>query len=281
MEEVVVRGRRPEKSHHLVAQEGVARTGGLHVGRTRRGRQLEGGVEYPGNVRPAVGGSGGRRSKRSVRAPFHDTGGGPKAQTRGAAEVRCPVPRPSCASAVATRPWRTRCLPGCFARREAESRWDCCWPPSFPAAGGNDNPGPTEPPPEEPPPEQPPSNPPPPSELKGSPVYAVDLANRLLLFGTESPETINRIMPITGLPALKRIVGIDFRPSTGALYGVGNDSRVYVLDTLTGAATPVGSAPFTPRDRFLRGPLRRGVRPPGAPPSDRRRERRELFDQRG
>ena len=117
--------------------------------------------------------------------------------------------------------------------------------------GGNDNPGPTEPPPEEPPPEEPPSNPPPPSELKGSPVYAVDLANRLLLFGTESPETINRITPITGLPALKRIVGIDFRPSTGALYGVGNDSRVYVLDTLTGAATPVGSAPFTPEIDFF------------------------------
>jgi hypothetical protein len=88
--------------------------------------------------------------------------------------------------------------------------------------------------------------PPPPPELKGSPVYAVDLDNRLLLFGSESPETINRMVPITGLPPLKRIVGIDFRPSNGKLYGVGNDSRVYVLDTLTGAATAVGSTPFTP-----------------------------------
>jgi hypothetical protein len=77
-------------------------------------------------------------------------------------------------------------------------------------------------------------------------VYAVDLANRLLLFGTQSPDVINRKVSITGLPELKRIVGIDFRPSTGALYGVGNDSRVYVLDTLTGAATPIGTGPFTP-----------------------------------
>lgn len=103
----------------------------------------------------------------------------------------------------------------------------------------------------EPPPEQPPQNPPPPPELRGKSVYAVDLANRLLLFGTESPETINRMVPITGLPALKRIVGIDFRPSNGKLYGVGNDSRVYVLDTLTGAATAVGPEPFTPAIDFF------------------------------
>jgi hypothetical protein len=82
-------------------------------------------------------------------------------------------------------------------------------------------------------------------------VYAVDLDNRLLLFGTESPGTINRLMPITGLPALHRIVGIDFRRSTGQLFGIGNDSRVYVLDTLTGAATPVGSAPFEPAIDFF------------------------------
>jgi len=109
------------------------------------------------------------------------------------------------------------------------------------ACGGGES-APTEP---EPQPQ------PPPPELQGSPVYAVDLDNRLLLFGTESPGTINRLMPITGLPALHRIVGIDFRPSTGQLFGIGNDSRVYVLDTLTGAATPVGPAPFEPAIDFF------------------------------
>jgi hypothetical protein len=107
------------------------------------------------------------------------------------------------------------------------------------ACGGGD-PAPTEPEPQ-----------PPPPELKGSPVYAVDLDNRLLLFGTESPGTISRLMPITGLPVLHRIVGIDFRPSTGQLFGIGNDSRVYVLDTLTGAANPVGPAPFEPAIDFF------------------------------
>jgi hypothetical protein len=41
-------------------------------------------------------------------------------------------------------------------------------------------------------------------------------------------------------------VGADFRPSDGKLYGVGTDSRVYVLDTNTAVASPVSQAPFQP-----------------------------------
>jgi DNA-binding beta-propeller fold protein YncE len=111
--------------------------------------------------------------------------------------------------------------------------------------GGDGNGGGlTEPPPSEPPP----SEPPPQQGLapKGQAIYAVDLANQLVLFGTESPGTLSRKVPITGLPILKRIVGIDFRPSNGKLYGVGNDSRVYIIDPVSGAATPVGNAPFQP-----------------------------------
>ena len=40
-------------------------------------------------------------------------------------------------------------------------------------------------------------------------------------------------------------MGIDFRPLTGQLFGVGSSSRVYTLDTATGVATAVG-APFAP-----------------------------------
>ena len=113
------------------------------------------------------------------------------------------------------------------------------------ACGGDGNGGGlTEPPPSEPPP----SEPPPQQGLapKGQAIYAVDLANQLVLFGTESPGTLSRKVPITGLPILKRIVGIDFRPSNGKLYGVGNDSRVYIIDPVSGAATPVGNGPFQP-----------------------------------
>jgi hypothetical protein len=66
------------------------------------------------------------------------------------------------------------------------------------------------------------------------------------MFGTESGgQAVSRLVAITGLPILKRMIDIDFRPANGKLYGVGNDSRVYVIDTLTGAATPVGE-PFEP-----------------------------------
>ena len=40
-------------------------------------------------------------------------------------------------------------------------------------------------------------------------------------------------------------MGIDFRPLTGRLYGVGSTSQVYVIDADSGFASPIG-APFTP-----------------------------------
>jgi hypothetical protein len=105
----------------------------------------------------------------------------------------------------------------------------------------------------EPPPSEPPPSEPPPQGLapKGQAIYAVDLSNQLMLFGTGSPGTLSRKVPITGLPILKRIVGIDFRPSNGKLYGVGNDSRVYIIDPVTGVATPVGNGPFDPKIDFF------------------------------
>jgi hypothetical protein len=108
------------------------------------------------------------------------------------------------------------------------------------ACGGRN---PTDPPPDDDPDPEPPA---PAPEVEGYPIYAVDLNNRLLLFGSESPTAIARMVGISGLPIFSRIVGIDFRPSTGELYGVGNDSRVYVLDRETGAATPVSEGRFEP-----------------------------------
>jgi DNA-binding beta-propeller fold protein YncE len=113
---------------------------------------------------------------------------------------------------------------------------------------GGDGGGPIEPPTSEPPTSEPPQQLPAP---KGQAIYAVDLHNQLVLFGTESPGALSRKVPITGLPILKRIVGIDFRPSNGKLYGVGNDSRVYIIDPVSGAATAVGTGPFEPAIDFF------------------------------
>jgi hypothetical protein len=83
------------------------------------------------------------------------------------------------------------------------------------------------------------------ADVQGYAIYAVTLNNRLLLFGSENPGTIVRSVPISGLPIFNRIVGIDFRPSNGKLYGVGNDSRVYTIDP-TGVATAVSATRFEP-----------------------------------
>lgn len=104
-------------------------------------------------------------------------------------------------------------------------------------ACGSDG-GPTEP--------DPTPTPTPTPTVEGRPIYAVDLSNKLLIFGTESAETIAQTTVISGLPPLNRIVEIDFRPSDGKLYGVGNDSRVYTIDPATAEATPVSSEPFEP-----------------------------------
>jgi hypothetical protein len=86
-----------------------------------------------------------------------------------------------------------------------------------PPSGGNDGPAPV-----------------------GHVIYALDNGNNLLMFGSESGATPSRHVGITGLPILKRMIAIDFRATNGLLYGVGNDSRLYTIDTLTGVATAVG-----------------------------------------
>src|SRR3954469_3462445 len=45
---------------------------------------------------------------------------------------------------------------------------------------------------------------------------------------------------VTGLQAGEHLVGIDQRPTTGRLYGVGSANRLYLLNPLTGAAAAVG-----------------------------------------
>ncbi len=77
----------------------------------------------------------------------------------------------------------------------------------------------------------------------GRPIFGLTCANQLVLFGSGNPESLARQVQITGMPAGTEMLGIDFGAS--ALYGVGSDSRVYTIDTLSGAAAPVGGA-FAP-----------------------------------
>ncbi len=71
-------------------------------------------------------------------------------------------------------------------------------------------------------------------------------AGGLVVVDGSAPPTVQVGNPISGLQPGEGLVGIAVRPSTGTLYGVGSTSRLYIVQPGTGAATPLGSAPFAP-----------------------------------
>lgn len=78
------------------------------------------------------------------------------------------------------------------------------------------------------------------------PFFALSADNKLDYYSTSNPTRSLGSVAISGLQSGERIVGIDFRPSTGQLYGLGSTSRLYVINQKTGAARAVGSGPITP-----------------------------------
>ncbi len=76
--------------------------------------------------------------------------------------------------------------------------------------------------------------------------YGITSANNLVKYNANASGTVISNTSVTGLPAGEKIIAIDFRPATGQLYGLGNSSRLYVINYETGAATAVGTASFTP-----------------------------------
>ena len=76
-------------------------------------------------------------------------------------------------------------------------------------------------------------------------LYATTDQNQLIKLNARDPSRIRDVRSITGLPTGVTLAGIDFRPATGDLYGVGSDSVVYRVNPKTGIA--VAEAPaFTP-----------------------------------
>ena len=75
--------------------------------------------------------------------------------------------------------------------------------------------------------------------------YATTDQNLLLQFNERNPERVKDIQVIRGLDDGVTLRGIDFRPATGDLYGVGSDNIVYRVNPQTGIAVGEGPA-FTP-----------------------------------
>lgn len=97
-------------------------------------------------------------------------------------------------------------------------------------------------------------------------LYAIDGANNLLTFVSSAPGTlVGPAKPVTGLGAGETLIGIDFRPATGLLYGLtknaANEGNLYVIDPGSGmayfsaklAANPADDSPGNPAYTTLSG----------------------------
>ena len=76
-------------------------------------------------------------------------------------------------------------------------------------------------------------------DFRGPELYVVGLTKdqRLICFEGAMPFGARTIGSVSGLVADTRIVGIDFRPVNGRLYGLGDEGGIYTLDLRTAAAT--------------------------------------------
>ncbi|MGQ0792526.1 MAG: DUF4394 domain-containing protein, partial [Deltaproteobacteria bacterium] len=74
-------------------------------------------------------------------------------------------------------------------------------------------------------------------------VFAIAAPGNILLrFDSSSPGTILGTTFLQGLQPRESLVGIDFRPATGQLYGIGSTNRLYLINIPTGTVTQVGAA---------------------------------------
>ena len=76
-------------------------------------------------------------------------------------------------------------------------------------------------------------------KTKTTAAYALTSDGKLLRFLPTAPQmaSTDDAKPITGLNANEKVLGIDFRPADGKLYGITDSSRIITINKATGAAT--------------------------------------------
>lgn len=74
-----------------------------------------------------------------------------------------------------------------------------------------------------------------------STVVALFAGRQLAYFDSDDPARILARTNVKGLARGESLVGVDFRPSDGQLYGVGDTGRLYTIEPAKGRATAVGS----------------------------------------
>ncbi len=82
--------------------------------------------------------------------------------------------------------------------------------------------------------------------VKRTPFYGLTSLNEIVRFSTGITAVDQEVLAMTGLQLGEQILAIDFRPSTGQLYGVSNQSRLYTINPITGRSSAISLTPFTP-----------------------------------
>ena len=83
----------------------------------------------------------------------------------------------------------------------------------------------------------PPGTPPPVVVPDAGDTIVLTASGKLLSLNLDTPGITRTSVSITGLQAGESIIGIDYRPADGQLYGVAGSGRIYTLNPNTGAAT--------------------------------------------
>lgn len=89
---------------------------------------------------------------------------------------------------------------------------------------------------------------PPPNVSQENEVFALTASNKIISFARDLPGSVTANTDITGLQIGEDLIGIDYRPADGLLYGVGDTGRIYTIDTGTGAATLKSTLAADPAD---------------------------------
>ncbi len=83
--------------------------------------------------------------------------------------------------------------------------------------------------------------------LMAQTIYGLTSDSKLVSFSAATPATIASNVAISGLNAGQSIIGLDVRPATGELFGIGYNATtdsvtIYTLNPTTGAATAKGAS---------------------------------------
>ncbi|HSF54196.1 MAG TPA: DUF4394 domain-containing protein [Algoriphagus sp.] len=75
---------------------------------------------------------------------------------------------------------------------------------------------------------------------------ALGQGNKLYFFEDGNINFPAETKTITGMSSGENMISIDYRPATGQLYGLSSASRLYLINENSGAATALGTGPFSP-----------------------------------